>query len=145
MRPTLLALALVALTIGAGCGTVRAQAGIGLGIGVDVQIPALFHTGLMVGTFENVGPLYVRAGRSRQEDFVTVVVWHYETEREVGSTGAFGRPDRERHACWFIVPPVSTYAGDDLGKDIMPYSFEIGIALLFCDFRIGFNPAAAFY
>jgi hypothetical protein len=146
MRPTILALALVAVTLGAGCGTIRAQAGIGVGLGVDVQIPAIIHTGFMVGTFDNVGPLYMRAGRQRSEDYATLLFWHYEAEKEVGSTDSFGaRADRARHSCWGIAPPISTYKGDDLGEDVMPYSFEIGMALIFCDFRIGFNPVAAFY
>lgn len=142
-----------------GCALIRAEVGVGLGLGADVRVPGLAHLGLGAGDFRNVGSHYywgTSGGRVRREVTASFLVWHFEGYRGV-LTAREDQAIREKqleeweverlrdrisphHACAGLLPPLTSYGLDGDGREKDPWSLEIGLMVLFVDFRLGFNP-----
>jgi len=155
---TLIALvALVLLASGSsGCLMVRAEVGVGLGLGADVRIPGLAHVGAGAGEFKTAGWRYDLGYGTRREVHGAAVLWHFEGRRGVltsdedralregrldaDAEAALRRRLRPSHACFGLLPPLTSHGRDRTGRLVDPWSLEVGLMLVFFDVRLGFNP-----
>jgi hypothetical protein len=113
-----------------GYSAFRAQVGIGLGIGAHVQASGLVHGGAMLGAFGGPGVCYHRAEANALRWYAVLGPAHAEV---YGFKHAHGG-----HACVGVLPGLL----NDDSKVGHPHAwaFEVGVALLFFDLQLGFDP-----
>lgn len=145
-----------------GCSIARLEAGPGLGIGAVAKVPGLVHAGFGVGEFENYGWHYQYGDVGRHgphDEFQAhLLVWHWEgrrglsledreaIERGEWTTDQIAEAENRlqpHHACFSILPPLTSYGRDSDGRTRDPWSLELGLFLGVFDIVLGANPLGA--
>jgi hypothetical protein len=128
--------AIVALLFLSGCSAnaLRCNVGVGIGLGADVQVSGLLHGGLLAGAFAEGGPYYGEDA-GRLDGSVTLGLFHFMDRGFKHS--------KNHHMCFGLLPGISGPLWD-LDRDAHPWAFELGVALLLVEFRIGYDPTVPF-
>lgn len=123
-----------------GYSPFRATVGVGLGLGAQAQLSGLLHGGLMVGLFGEIGPHY-DAGFASFGGYSTIGPWHYQ------GFGAFViHANKRNHECVGLLPGLGLVnPRPSAERRPHPWAFELGVALLFIDVHLGFDPVAVWH
>lgn len=112
-----------------GWSAFRARIGVGFGLGAHAQLSGLVHGGLVLGGFDEVGPTYHGCHSSETKIYCAFGLLH--------AHGTPGHPINPDHACWGLLPGPTASPEWDHGH---PWAFEVGVALVFFDLQLGFDP-----